>query len=74
MEGKERTAGFNLLNTNLHSWGSDDIKGADHAVDEVDDFEEALLSDTPGAVDEEHHICFGTFANWEKRKQVNKEL
>lgn len=54
----------NIFSTNLHSWGSDDVKSADNTGDKVHDFGEALLSDTPGAVNEEHHICFGTFANW----------
>lgn len=60
---------INVFNTNLHSWGANHIEGTDHAVDEVHDFGEALLANTPGAVDEEHYICFGTFAHWGKENK-----
>lgn len=51
------------LDTNLHSGGSDHIEGRDHSGDKVHDFGEALLADTPGAVDEKHHVGFGASAN-----------
>lgn len=51
------------LNTDLHSGGSDDVKGSDQSGDEVNDFEETVLADAPGAVDDEHHVCFGASAN-----------
>lgn len=51
------------FNTHLHSRGSDDVEGSDHTGDKVHDFGEAVLADAPGAVDEEHQVSFGTFAN-----------
>lgn len=51
------------LNTNLHSGGSNDVKGSDQSRDEVNDFDEAVLTDAPGAVDDEHHVGFGASAN-----------
>lgn len=56
-----------VWDTNLHSRGSDDVKGANNTGHKVHDFGEALLPDAPGAVNDEHHICFGTFANWGKK-------
>lgn len=60
-----------LPNTNLHPRRSENVEGGDHSGDEVHDLGEALLADAPGAVDEEHHVCFGAFANCgERTRQV----
>lgn len=53
--------------THLHPFVTDDIKGANHAEHKLDDFAEALVSNTPRAVDEEDQVGFGTFADCEGR-------
>lgn len=47
----------------LHAIGTDDIKGSSHARDKLDDLIEALVSNTPGTINKEDQICFGTFAH-----------
>lgn len=47
----------------LHALGADDIKGSRHALNKLDDLDEAVISDTPGAVDEEDHVGLGSFAH-----------
>lgn len=47
----------------LHATGADDVECWSHACNELDDFVEAVISDTPGAVNEEDHVCLGTFTN-----------
>lgn len=47
----------------LHPTGTDDVKGSGHAGDKLDNLVEALVADAPGAVDEEHQVRFGSFAN-----------
>lgn len=54
--------------THLHPFVTDDIKGANHAEHKLDDFAEALVSNTPRAVDEEDQVSFGTFADCEGRE------
>ena len=51
------------FHTDLHAFGADDIEGSRHAEDKLDDFVEALVSDTPGAVDEEDQVSLGTVAD-----------
>lgn len=63
-----------VFSTNLHPWGSDDIKSGNHVGDKVHHLGEALLADTPRAVDEEHHICFGAFADWGKKKKKKESM
>lgn len=69
---QEARAGFRAFppppRTNLHPGGPDDVKGGDHAGDEMHDFDEALLADAPRAVDEKQHVRFGPFANWRRGK------
>lgn len=47
----------------LHPRGPDHIEGSDHSRDKVDHFSEALFSDAPGPVDEEHQVGFSSFTN-----------
>lgn len=47
----------------LHALRADDFEGSGHASDKLDDLVEALISNTPGAIDEEDQVCFGTFAH-----------
>lgn len=47
----------------LHARRADDIKGSSHACDKLDDLDEALISNTPGTVNEEDQVCLGTFAH-----------
>ena len=49
--------------TDLHAWGADHVEGPRHAEDKLDDFVEALVSDTPGTVDEEDQVGLGTRAD-----------
>lgn len=49
--------------THLHAIGTDDLKGSDHARDKLDHLVEALVTDTPGTVDEEDQVGLGTFAH-----------
>lgn len=65
---------MNISSTNLHPWGSNDVKSTDHAGDKVDHFGEAVLADTPRTIDEEHHICFGSFANWGRQNTVGMKI
>lgn len=48
---------------NLHALWTDDIKGSSHALDKLDDLDEALISNTPGTINEEDQVCLGTFAH-----------
>lgn len=54
--------------THLHPLMTDDVKGANHAEHELDDFAETLVSDTPRAVNEEDQVSFGTFADCKGRE------
>lgn len=47
----------------LHAAGADDIKCSRHACDKLDDFIEAVISDTPRAINEEDQVCLSTFAH-----------
>lgn len=47
----------------LHAFRADDIKGSSHAFDKLDDFDEAFISNTPGAINEEDQVCLGTLAH-----------
>lgn len=48
----------------LHAVVTDDVKGSDHAEDKLTDFSEALVSDAPRAVDQEHQVGLGSFTHW----------
>lgn len=52
----------------LHSRWADDVKGTNDAEDKLDHFAKTIISDTPGAIDEENHICLCSFAYWEHKK------
>lgn len=41
----------------------DDIKSSNHAEHELEHFMEALITDTPRAINEEHQVSFSTFAH-----------
>lgn len=47
----------------LHAARADDIKGSSHARDKLDDLVEAVVSDTPGTINEEDQVSLGTFAH-----------
>lgn len=49
--------------TDLHAFGVDDIESCSHFCGKLDDFVKALISDTPGAVNQIDQVCFGTFAH-----------
>lgn len=46
----------------LHAAGADDVEGSSHAGDKLDDLVEALISNTPGTINEEDKVCLGPFA------------
>lgn len=47
----------------LHAIRADDIKGSSHALDKLDDLVEAVITNTPGTINEEDQVCLGTFAH-----------
>lgn len=47
----------------LHATRVDNIKGSSHACDKLDDLVEAFIANTPGTIDEEDQVSFGTFAD-----------
>lgn len=47
----------------LHAFRADVIKSSSHALHELDDLVEALVTDAPGTVDEEDQVCLGTFTH-----------
>lgn len=49
--------------TDLHAARVDDVEGSDHAEHKLDHFAEALVSDTPGAVNQEHQVSLGPSAH-----------
>lgn len=51
----------------LHSRWADDVKGTNNAEDKLEHFAKTIISDTPGAIDEENHICLCSFAYWEHK-------
>lgn len=52
--------------TNLHAVRVDDVEGSNHVEDKLDHLTEALIADTPRAVNEEDQISLGTFAHCER--------
>lgn len=56
----------------LHSLWADDVKGSGHALNKLNDFGEALISNTPGAVDEEDQVGLGTFTHCGTNTQEKK--
>lgn len=52
-----------ILTADLHALGADDIERSGHAGDKLDDLAEAVISDTPGAVDEEDQVGLGASAH-----------
>lgn len=47
----------------LHAVRADDIKSSSHAGDKLDDFDEAVISNTPGTINEENQVCLGTLTH-----------
>lgn len=47
----------------LHATRVDYVEGADHAEDKLDHFIEALVSNTPGAINQEHQVSLGSPAH-----------
>lgn len=52
-----------ISTADLHSLGADDIERSGHAGDKLDDLAEAVIADTPGAVDEEDQVGLGASAH-----------
>ena len=52
--------------TNLHAARVDDVEGSNHVEDKLDHLTEAVITDTPRAVNEEDQISLSTFANCER--------
>lgn len=55
--------GSTTIYADLHAIRADDIKGSSHALDKLDDLVEAIISNTPGTINEEDQVCLGTFAH-----------
>lgn len=52
----------------LSSIGADPVQSSGGAVQEADDLQEVFIPDTPGAVDQEHQVCFGCLADLRRRQ------
>lgn len=47
----------------LHAFWTNLFKRSGHACDKLEYFDEALISNTPRAINKEDEVCLGTFAN-----------
>lgn len=59
-----------ILTADLHALGADDFERSGHAGDKLDDLAEAVVADTPGAVDEEDQVRLGASAHCGRNRRA----
>lgn len=51
---------------------ADPVQSSGGAVQETNDLQEVVVTDTPGSVDQEDQVCFGCLTDWTDRERQRK--